>query len=180
MRLTIKEYEEKQKLVEKLLNELKEATIIPDNPFDVKHDDYVYRNGVGYSATKLQVWAESDISAIKSWACAESDVWAESNIDEFIPCKDKSIVEARQKRHRLADLLEKFAYDNDIVVTADMWEDKTIPKYYIYYDYANNDYGVYDMYTMKDLSTIYFTSMEATEKAIKEVVIPFNEGMRNI
>ena len=53
-------------------------------------------------------------------------------------------------------------------------------KYCVYYDFSNNDYEVHSVYRMKDLSTIYFTSREATEKAIKEVVIPFNEGMRNI
>lgn len=157
MKLTIKEYEEKQRIIEKLLNELKEATIIPDNPFDVKHDDYVYRNGVGYSAIKLRVWAESDI-------------------DEFIPCKDKSIVTARQRRHRLADLLEKFAYDNDSIATADMWEDVDVLKFYIYYNYTTNSYEVDGICVVKDLSSIYFTLREIAEKAIDEVVIPFDKG----
>ena len=161
MRLTIKEYEEKQKLVEKLSNELKGATIIPDNPFEVKRDDYVYGNGVEYSTIKLRVWAESYINRV-------------------IPCKDKSIVKARQRKHRLTDLLEKFAYDNDAVVTEDMWENMSILKFCVCYNYSFNNYEVHSVYSIKELSTIYFTSREATEKAIKEVVIPFNEGMRNI
>lgn len=161
MKLTIKEYEEKQRIIEKLSNELKGATIIPDNPFNVKNEDYAYLNDVGYGITRYYMWSES-------------------YIDEFIPCKDKSIVEARQRRHRLTDLLEKFAYDNDAVVTEDMWEDVDIIKYYIYYNFSNNDYEVHSVCRMKELSTIHFTSREATEKAIKEVVIPFNEGMRNI
>ena len=156
--MKLQEKKELQAKIKELQEQVDNAVIENDNPFNVKNGELGYINNSSYNI-------------------GDSVVWDEFSIDYSIPCKDRSIVEARQKRHHLADLLEKFAYDNDAVVTEEMWEDTTFIKYCIYK--RTNEFGGYDIsknrYT-KYIDVIYFTSKEVAQRAINEVVIPFNNG----
>jgi len=139
------------------LDRIKQEVIENDNPFDVKNGDKGYYNNEAY-------------------ATCSSGIWPKFDVEYYIPCKDKSIVESRQKRHHLADLLEKFAYDNDAVVTEDMWKDIEIRKFEIIYDCNINTYFSVELYHNKSLNDICFTSRNVAQRAIDEVVIPFNNG----
>lgn len=151
---------------EEILNKIKElqeqvdnATIENENPFDVKDGGcQVWCNEVKYKAIDVGVW------------------WS-SEVDEYVLCKDKSIVEARQKRHHLADLLEKFAYENDAAVTKEIWEDESTSKYGICYSNYNRRHFITSGNSCENLGETYFITREVAQRAIDEIVIPF---MRNI
>ena len=152
-----REYEELQAKVKELQEQLDNAEIENDNPFDVKDEEGALLNDIGYSICK-------------------SFNWANAEKDKYIPCKDKSIVEARQRRHKLSDLLERFAYEKDAVVTKEMWEDEDVEKWYINYWHVWDKYVANSNFTAQELSTIHFTSKEVAEQAIKEIVEPFMKG----
>ncbi len=155
---------------EEILNKIKElqeqvynATIENENPFDVKDTEWAFHNGGRYTVDQYY------------YSKGETDLY------DFVPCKDKSIVEARQKRHHLSDSLEKFAYENDAAVTEDMWEDKNILKWFVQVDYIKYGklYKITCVKYYKTLSTVYFTSHEVAQRAINEVVIPFMENIND-
>jgi len=127
------------------------------NPFNVGNGDAAYYNDSPYIVSCY-------------------DRWSEYGLDKYIPCKDKNIVIARQLRHRLNDLLEKFAYDNDAVVTEEMLNDKTIQKWGILQDLENKGYFTVLHMSYRYLNIPYFTTKKVAQRAIKEVIIPFNEG----
>ena len=136
-----------------------------NNPFDVKDGDMAYYNEITYRI-------EHD------------DVWSDEYNKTYIPCKDKDIVIARQLRHKLSDLLEKFAHDNDAVVTDEIRQDKSVVKWVIVenFDFEENHfyeckrYSVCCCFKAYHLGTVCFATEEVAERAIKEVIIPFNEG----
>jgi len=146
---------ETKDLENKILEELKKANAKKENPFDVKNGEKAYFNNLIY--TKLY-----------------SKIWKYEDLFDYVPCKDKSIVEQRQKRHHLNDLLEKFAYENNANVTDKMWKDEYL-KYCIRRDYDTDSYYIETVITVSDLFSTYFTSKEVAEKAITEVVVPFME-----
>ena len=127
-----------------------------DNPFDVNFYDKAYYNFSCYTVSS-------------------NDTWDKEETISVIPCKDKDIVIARQKRHKLNDLLEKFAHDNDAVVTEDMWKDKSVVKWSIFFDETKR-YYVCAWFKTCNLGTVCFTTKKVAQRAIKEVIIPFNEG----
>ena len=92
-----------------------------------------------------------------------------------VPCKNQRIVEDRQSRHHLDDLLEKFAYDCNSVVTDDMWNIHTIMKHGILYNYFTKEYEVYTTFQHRDVNFIYFKDKRVAKKAIEEIIIPFYE-----
>ena len=148
-------YEERINKLEEELKLLKR--LAKGNPFDVKDGETAYYNDLGYDY-------ETD------------DYWKEVNLNVYVPCKDKSIVEERQRRHKLNDLLERFASEKDAVVTEEMWKDEDVSKWCVYYDHRNNEYDICNIYAMQHISTIYFTSPEVAERAMKEIVEPFMRG----
>ena len=153
------EKEELLNKIEELQEKVDNATIDDENPFDVEDGG-------------CQAWCNE-----VKYKAADVGVWWSSEVDEYVLCKDKSIVEARQKRHHLADLLEKFAYEHDAVVTKYIWEDESTPKYGICYSNYNRRYFTTSGNSCENLGETYFTSREVAQRAIDEIVIPF---MRNI
>jgi len=128
-----------------------------NNPFDVKNGDKAYYNLSDYGVTFNYIWGE------------------EKNKNK-VPCKDRNIVIARHKRHKLNDLLEKFAHDNDAVVTEEMFNDSKIQKWGIFQDFENEGYFTELHMFYGYLNTSYFTTKKVAQRAITEVIIPFNEG----
>ena len=153
-----REYEELKSKVKELQEQLDNAEIEDDNPFDVKDGEYAYYNNIAY---------------ITADRCS---VWIEGELNEYIPCKDKSIVEARQRNHKLYDMLQRKAVETEASVTDEMWENEYVEKWYIYYNHKSNKYDISYAYTMQHISTIYFTSPEVAERAMKEIVEPFMRG----
>ena len=151
---SMKEYEIED-LEEALEEELKQANGKNENPFDVKERDEAYYGYGLRGITKDEYWDSEDIAA-------------------YIPCKDKSIIEERQKKNELSALLEKFAYENNANVTDKMWKDEYL-KYCIRRDYDTDSYYIETVIASSDLFSTYFTSKEIAEKAITEVVVPFME-----
>ena len=151
----MEKYEERINKLEEELKLLKR--LAKGNPFDVKDGETAYYNDLGYDY-------ETD------------DYWKEVNLNNYIPCKDKSIVEARQRNHKLYDMLQRKAVETETLVTEEMWKDEGVKKWYIYYDHSNNEYDICHVYAIQNISTIYFTSPEVAEQAIKEIVEPFMRG----
>ena len=145
------------------LEEFKKANSLKaeqDNPFDVKNGEKAYFNSSKYMYSYDVYWDRNELY-------------------DYVPCKDKSIVEQRQKRHHLNDLLEKFAYENNANVTEEDWEDTETYKYHIYE--KTNAFRRYDVGSyryIKITGTIFFKSREAARRAINEVVVPFMEDKK--
>ena len=139
-----------------LMEELKQANKKKESPFDVENAENAYYNSSKY-------------------VYSYDGYWDRNELYEYVPCKDKSIVEQRQKKHHLNDLLERFAYENDANVTDEMWKDEYL-KYGIRRDYHNDSYYIETVITVSDLFSTYFTSEKIARMAINEVVIPFMEG----
>jgi len=149
--------EDEIKDLEEALDELKKANGKNENPFDVGMQDEAYY-GVGFRGIN------------------EAGYWDSEDIAYFVPCKDKRVVEERQKRGYLNALLEKFAYENDANVTEDMWKDVRLNKFFIKKSAIEDNYIFGVVNSIRDLASIYFTSDEICRRAITEIVIPFMEG----
>ena len=143
--------------LEEALEELKQVNKKKENPFDVGMKDEAYY-GRGFEAIGV------------------SERWDAFDLRTFVPCKDKSIVEERQKRGYLNALLEKFAYENNANVTDKIWKDNSVYKYYVIYDYCLDIYKVEGIVGEKNINTIYFDSEQICQRAINEIVLPFMEG----
>ena len=142
--------------LEEALEELKKTNGKKANPFDVGMQDEAYY-GAGFRGIN------------------EAGYWDSEDIAYHVPCKDKSIIKERQKRNYLNALLEKFAYENDAVVTEDMWN-KNIERWYIAKSLRRNLYDVYAEQYFTELGTVCFATREIAERAIQEVVVPFMES----
>ena len=153
---------EKEQLLEKiteLQKQVEKLEVEKENPFDVKDTEKAYYNSSKYMYSYDRYWDDEDIY-------------------DYVPCKDKSIVDARQKRHHLNDLLEKFAYENNANVTDEMWENEYKDKYVILYDYWLKNYQPRAT-VIKNIGTIYFTTKKIAQRAIDEIVLPFMEEKEN-
>jgi len=151
---------------EELLNKIKElqeqvdnATIENENPFDVEDRERAYY---------------LDHCFIMS----ESYHWNSEELKDYIPCKDIKISQELANQAKLNTLLTKFAYDNDAVVTEKTIED--IFPSFITYDTRIKQYNVKKNYSFdKELFTVYFKDEEIAQRAIDEVVIPFMESIND-
>ena len=153
-----KDYDKEIALLKAKITELEKVKVAEkkNNPFDVNFYDKAYYNFSCYTVSSGDTWDKEETIIV-------------------IPCKDKDIVIARQKRHKLNDLLEKFAYDNDAVVTDEMWKDCFMRKWCIYKNDSDSKYNT-DSNTWHHLDLIYFTTQGIAQRAITEVIEPFNEG----
>lgn len=89
-------------------------------------------------------------------------------------CKDKDIMTKRAKQEVLSRLLWKFSWENG-------WDDALLDdtysgKYSIVYDFIDRIYHVYLSKTENTISDVYFISEDIAQKAIREIVIPFQKG----
>ncbi len=83
---------------------------------------------------------------------------------------DETFAKQVALHHLLYRKLLKFAYDNECENTAEWNENDS--HFFIVCDVNNNKYEVWDSNSYKQF-TIYFSSEEGAERAIKEVVEPF-------
>lgn len=89
-------------------------------------------------------------------------------------CKDKEIMTKRAKQEVLSRLLWKFSMENGW--SDDLWEDKDIPKYYVFYNHEDKVWGIGHTYRQESASRIHFISTEIARQALNEIVIPFQKG----
>ena len=135
------------------LNRLETVEIEKPNPFNVKEGDTAYY-----------------VNCLK---VNKTNEWHIDCEDYYTPCKDRLIMYELMNSFRLNILLKKFAYDNDAVVTPEMWEDTDLHKYAVIFNNNFAEYAVGDYRWTQNVNVIYFTSEEVAERAIKEVVLPF-------
>lgn len=141
--------------VEKLKVEL---GVKKKSPFERVRDDYYYVSN--------------------SFGVVEKCIDAMFNIDDYRYnianyCTDKDLLTKRAKEEVLNRLLWRFSMENDGDKT-DL-NDSTQLKYYIYYDRCNEMYSI-TFTTFCDYLTVCFYSKEIAQRAIDEIIIPFNEG----
>lgn len=90
-------------------------------------------------------------------------------------CKDESYMKKRAKEIRLYNLLSNFAYQVNEGWEPD-WENPLERKYYIFYDYEAHKCRIYSNNSWQLLNVIYFKSKELAQRAVDEVVVPFEKG----
>lgn len=86
---------------------------------------------------------------------------------------DETFAEQVALHHLLYRKLLRFAYDNGLEDTS--WEDCNNSHYKIFYRFDAKTFGVNCNDVLKQQGAVYFSSKEATKRAINEVVKPFME-----
>ena len=89
-------------------------------------------------------------------------------------CLDEEIMKKRAKEEVLNRLLWRFSMENGW--DDELWKKNGVYKYSIYYNYYDKKYRVDDVFCCMDLNTAYFVSEEIAQRAIDEIVIPFEKG----
>lgn len=89
-------------------------------------------------------------------------------------CTDGVYMEKRARDIKLYNLLSNFAYQVNEGWKPD-WNSETEYQWYIYYDTKRNAWDVKFEVTCMNLNTVYFKSKELAERAINEVIIPFEK-----
>ena len=87
-------------------------------------------------------------------------------------CTDKSVMERKAHDLKLWSLLWNFAEENNDEMD---WDDANESKYYIYKDCMNKRWYIASNLTCSEM-VIYFSSHELAQRAIDEIVIPWERG----
>ena len=89
-------------------------------------------------------------------------------------CRNKKIMEKRAKQEILNRLLWRFSMENGW--DDSLWDDRTISKYRVNYDLETRKYFVDFYFTFRVPGAIYYVSKEIAQRAIDEIIIPFEKG----
>lgn len=87
-------------------------------------------------------------------------------------CTDRSVMERKAHDLKLWSLLWNFAEENNDEMD---WDDADESKYYIYKDCMNKRWYIASNLTCRKI-VIYFSSRELAQRAIDEIVIPWERG----
>ena len=87
-------------------------------------------------------------------------------------CTDKSVMERKAHDMKLWSLLWNFAEENNDEMD---WDDAEEYKYYIYKDCMSKRWSIASNLTCRKM-VIYFSSHELAQRAIDEIVIPWERG----
>ena len=89
-------------------------------------------------------------------------------------CTDKDLLTKRAKEEVLSRLLWRFSMEND----GDKidWSVPNNKKYYVFYNHSAKKYDISFNDAYQNIGCIYFYSKEIAQRAIDEIIIPFNEG----
>ena len=79
---------------------------------------------------------------------------------------DEKLCENIARAERLRYQLRRYAALNGGIPSPSDWEDTKSKKYYILYDYEDNELDVCDRQSLKDFGQIYFKNEEACKKAM--------------
>ena len=104
-------------------------------------------------------------------------VYAEDAIDIELKaignaCTDKSVMERKAHDMKLWSLLWNFAEENNDEMD---WDDADESKYYIYKDYMSKRWSIARNLAGRKM-VIYFSSPELAQRAIDEIVLPWERG----
>ena len=89
-------------------------------------------------------------------------------------CKDKELMTKRAKQEVLNRLLWRFSMKNGW--DDSLWDDRLIPKYRVNYDLETRKYFVDFYFTFRVHGAVYYVSKEIAQRAIDEIIIPFEKG----
>lgn len=87
---------------------------------------------------------------------------------------NKEFANEQSKLETLNRLLKRFSYENNWSDV--LWENSKSYKYFIYYDLNCDKYGIGYNITSKINNTVYFKTEEIAQRAINEIIIPFEKG----
>lgn len=148
-------------LTEEQVEKLKvELGVKKKSPFErVKHREYYY-----------MIRSDGEISKTNESSSGCGAKW--HKVANY--CTDKELLTKRTKEEVLNRLLWRFSMEND----GDKidWEKDKQLKYFIYFDKYAERYKVGFVIYLKSVGNIYFYSEEIAQRAIDEIIIPFNEG----
>lgn len=89
-------------------------------------------------------------------------------------CTDKELMTKRAKQEVLNRMLWSFSMENGW--DDSLWDDRSIPKYRVNYDSENRKYFMDFYHTLRVPGAVYFVSEEIAQRAINEIIIPFEKG----
>lgn len=89
-------------------------------------------------------------------------------------CTDKELMTKRAKQEVLNRLLWRFSMGNGW--DDSLWEHALVPKYRVNYDSVNRKYFVDFYHTFRVPGAVYYVSKEIAQRAIDEIIIPFEKG----
>lgn len=90
-------------------------------------------------------------------------------------CKDESYMEKRAREIRLYNLLSNFAYQVNEGWEPD-WDDKNENKWFAQFNFLNQWQPAF-LNLMRYPNMVYFKTKELAQRAIDEIVIPFERGL---
>ena len=90
-------------------------------------------------------------------------------------CKDRDYMERRAKEIKLYNLLSNFAEVVNEGWTPN-WKDKYEEKYCLYYDCFQDKWHTIYTFFAKYPTEVYFKSKELAQRAINEIILPFERG----
>lgn len=132
-----------------------------DNPFELQSGDVFYcvDHDGKVEPTYFQANSNSDILTVKFGNA----------------CKDEEYMKQRAKEIRLYNLLSNFAYEVNEGWEPD-WESAYQNKWYIYQSHSSHGWGVTSYNQIQCMNEVYFKTEELAQKAIEEIIIPFERG----
>lgn len=88
-------------------------------------------------------------------------------------CTDKELMTKRAKQEVLNRLLWRFSMENGW--DDSLWED-TDKKYCVFFDCSTEEYLITYSCSCKIEGAVYFKSIEIAQRAIDEIILPFEKG----
>lgn len=107
----------------------------------------------------------------------QSDVYSgEPQMIEFgNACKDETYMKRRVQEIKLYNLLSNFAYKVNEGWEPD-WTDFNEEKWYIYLSHSSHSWDVASCNQVQCTNEVYLKTDELAQKAIEEIIIPFERG----
>lgn len=145
-------------LTNEQVEQIKNAGIIKDNPFDrvERENIYFFISNCGKICKINEVESSFD-----------DDTYSIANY-----CTDKKLMAQRALHETLNRLLWRFSmtHGGDEID----WNRDDL-KFYIFYNHMNKSFGVDARHNWRDASECYFLDRQTAEQAIKEIIMPFME-----
>lgn len=110
-------------------------------------------------------------------------LWTNDNLDNIQKengnaCTDKEFVQEKARQIQLYNLLSNFAYTVNKGWEPN-WDDENEAKWYIYKNYSSDVVGIKCSFRYVILNTVYFKTAELAQRAIDEIIIPFEKEFNN-
>ena len=134
---------------------------------------------LGTGETYYLVDVDDEITTMKYNSRLDRDCYDVGNY-----YSDKVIAENNARADRLLRQLRQWQAANDKPITKKDWEDYSVTKYFIIYDYDSNVISPSRVWWMRGTNNIYFKSREKAEEAIEvfkdELIWYFTEYVQRL